>query len=127
MPLRAIVFDLWGTLMTERRSVFPRRAQLRYEGVLPVLRRHGIDATLEEFTERHRESMTALSALQEEGRDVTAEERARHVLARFDRAAAERATDEEITAFIEGYVEARVRASQPQRRIPYTGVGPCEV
>lgn len=103
MPLRAIVFDLWGTLMTERRSAFPQRAQMRYDGVAPILRRHGIDVTLEEFTERHRESTSALSALQEEGRDVTAEERARHVIARFDSAAAERASDEDVAAFVEAY------------------------
>ena len=32
MPLRAIVFDLWGTLLIERRGVFPQRAQMRFEG-----------------------------------------------------------------------------------------------
>ena len=103
MPLRAIVFDLWGTLMTERRGAFPQRALLRYEGVAPVLRRHGIDVTFEEFTERHRESVAVLAALQEEGRDVTAEERALHVIARFDRAAAERASDEDVAALVEAY------------------------
>ena len=103
MPLRAIVFDLWGTLMTERRGVFPQRAQMRYDGIAPILRRHGIHVTLEEFTERHRESMSALSALQEEGNDVTAEERARHVIARFDEDASLRATDEDIDGFIEAY------------------------
>ena len=100
MPLRAIVFDLWGTLLTERRDVFPRRAQMRFDGVAAILRRHGLDPTLEEFTDRHRESMAALSALQEEGRDVTAEERARHVIERFDPALAERVTEADIDAFI---------------------------
>ena len=103
MPLRAIVFDLWGTLLTERRSVFPERAQMRYEGVARVLGRHGVEVTLDEFTERHRASMQELSALQEEGRDVTAEERARHVIARLDRAAADRVTDADVDAFIEAY------------------------
>ena len=103
MPLRAIVFDLWGTLLTERRDAFPRRAQMRFDGVAPILLRHGIDVTIEQFTERHRESVSALSALQEEGRDVTAEERARHVIARFDRLAAERASDEDVAAFVEAY------------------------
>lgn len=103
MPLRAIVFDLWGTLMTERRSVFPQRALLRYEGVAPILARHGLAPTLEEFTERHRASMAALAALQEEGRDVTQEERARHLLGQFDADAARRATDEDVSAIIEAY------------------------
>jgi len=101
MPLRAIVFDLWGTLLTERREAFPHRAALRYRGADPILRRHGIHVTQEEFTAHHREAARALSALQEEGRDVTAEERARHVIARFDPAAADRVTEEEIAAFIE--------------------------
>ena len=103
MPLRAIVFDLWGTLLTERRAVFPQRAQMRYEGVTRVLGRHGVRVTLEEFTERHRASMAELSALQETGLDVTAEERARHVIARIDPAAADRVTDEDVDAFIEAY------------------------
>ncbi|MGE3856807.1 MAG: HAD family hydrolase [Dehalococcoidia bacterium] len=103
MPLRAIVFDLWGTLMTERRSVFPERARLRYEGVSPILRRHGIHATLEEFTDRHRASMAELAALQEQGHDVTQEERARHLLALFHPDAATRATAEDVHAFIEAY------------------------
>ena len=103
MPLRAIVFDLWGTLMTERRSVFVERAQMRYDGIAPILRRHGIEVTLEEFTERHRASNTELAALQEVGSDVTAEERARLVIARFDPAAAERVTAEDVDAFIEAY------------------------
>ena len=42
MPLRAIVFDLWGTLLIERRGVFPQRAQMRFEGAAPILARHGI-------------------------------------------------------------------------------------
>ncbi|MEI7926105.1 MAG: HAD family hydrolase [Chloroflexota bacterium] len=103
MPLRAIVFDLWGTLLTERRAVFPERAQMRFDGVAAILRRHGIDPTIEEFTERHRESMAALSALQEEGRDVTAEERARHVIERFDPALPDRVPEGDIDAFIEAY------------------------
>lgn len=47
--------------------------------------------------------MSALSALQEAGEDVTPEERARHVIAQFDPAAADRATAEDIDAFIEAY------------------------
>lgn len=103
MPLRAIVFDLWGTLLVERRDRFAERARLRHEGVDPILRRHGLHLTAEQFAEGHRASVAALAALQEEGRDVTAEERARHVIAQFDPAAADRATDTEITAFVEAY------------------------
>ncbi len=103
MPLRAIVFDLWGTLMTERRGTFPQRAQMRYDGIAPILQRHGIEVTMEQFTERHSESVAVLSALQEDGRDVTAEERARHVIARFDESVAAQASDEDVAAFIEAY------------------------
>lgn len=103
MPLRAIVFDLWGTLMTERPSAFPQRARIRYEGIAPVLRRHGIDTTLDEFTAHHRASMSALAALQEAGVDVTQEERARHLLGQFDPAAGRQATDEDVRAVIEAF------------------------
>src|SRR3990172_12429255 len=103
MTVGEIVFDLWGTLMTERRGMFPERAALRYAGVAPILARHGIAPTLEEFNERQRESNRALARLQEEGRDVSAEERARHVIAQFDAEAAARATDAEIAAFVEAY------------------------
>lgn len=103
MPLRAIVFDLWGTLMSERRDLFPERSRLRYEAIAPLLSRSGIHVTPEEFTERQRTANQEIGRLQDEGRDVSAEERARFILERFDREVAARATEADIAAFVEAY------------------------
>ena len=101
--LRAIVFDLWGTLMTEQRGRFPERARFRYEGVRPVLLRHGIEVDQDEFTQRHLGSNRTISRMQDQGRDVSAEERARHVVYQFAPHLADRLPDEDVAKFVEGY------------------------
>lgn len=104
MPrLQAVVFDLWGTLMAEDRAQFPERARLRFEGCAPILARYGVETTLEEFTRRQAASNRALARLHDQGRDLSAEERARHVLYQYAPAAADRMTPEDVQAFIEGY------------------------
>lgn len=109
----AIVFDLWGTLMRERREVFGERAQLRYEGVRPVLDRHGIEVALEDFTRLHLESNRIIGQMQNAGRDITAEERARHVVYQLAPHAADRLDDEDLVAFVEAYSGAVV-ATPPE-------------
>ena len=106
MALRAVVFDLWGTLMSERRELFEERARLRFERLEPLLARHGIVTTLEEMAPRQREANQALGKLQDEGVDVTAEERMRHILAAFDAEVAERATAEDLAEFSDAYGHA---------------------
>lgn len=101
--LHAIVFDLWGTLMTEQRGRFPERARLRHEGVRDVLRRHGIEVEQDEFTQRHLASNRTIARMQDQGRDVSAEERARHVVYQFAPHLADRLTDEDVAEFIDGY------------------------
>ena len=103
MALRAMVFDLWGTLMTERRDVFPERARLRFERLEPLFARHGIVTTLEEMGPRQRAANTALTALHDTGVDVTAEERIRRILAEFDADAAAVATHAELGDFVDAY------------------------
>ena len=106
MALRAMVFDLWGTLMTERRDVFPERARLRFERLEPLFARHGIVTTLEEMGPRQRAANTALGALQDSGVDVTAEERIRRILAEFDAEVAAAATQAELGDFVDAYGHA---------------------
>ena len=101
--LRAIVFDLWGTLMTEQRGRFPERARLRYEGVRPVLERYGIEVDQDDFTQRHLASNRAIARMQDQGRDLTSEERARHVVYQFAPHLADRLSDEDVAEFVEGY------------------------
>ncbi|GMU40347.1 MAG: hypothetical protein AMXMBFR23_12130 [Chloroflexota bacterium] len=110
--LRAVVFDLWGTLMAERRELFPERARVRFEGVRPVLVRHGIVLTQDEFTQHHLASNRTLSRLQEHGRDVSAEHRARHVIYQIRPGLADRLTEADVAEFVEAYGGA-IRASIP--------------
>jgi HAD superfamily hydrolase (TIGR01509 family) len=106
--IEAIVFDLWGTLMRERREVFRERAQLRYEGVRPVLDRHAIEVALEDFTRLHLESNRVIGQMQNAGRDITAEERARHVVYQLAPHAADRLDDDDLATFVEAYSGAVV-------------------
>jgi HAD superfamily hydrolase (TIGR01509 family) len=101
--IRAIVFDLWGTLMAERRDTFPLRARLRYERCAPILAKYGIETTQEEFTRHHQRSNSALARLQEYGRDVSSEERARHVFYQFHPGIADHIDEADATAFAEAY------------------------
>lgn len=101
--LQAIVFDLWGTLMTEQRGRFPERARLRYEGVRPVLLRHGIEVDQDEFTQRHLASNRTIGRMQDQGRDVSGEERARHVVYQFAPHLADRLSGDDLAEFVEGY------------------------
>ena len=106
MTLRAVVFDLWGTLMEEQRDLFPERARIRFALLEPLFARHGIVTTLEEMGPRQRAANTALGALHDEGMDVTAAERMRRILAEFDAGVAAHATEAELMDFSDAYGEA---------------------
>jgi putative hydrolase of the HAD superfamily len=107
-PVEAIVFDLWGTLMSERRELFRERAALRFEGVRPVLERYDIEVDLDRFTRTHLESNRIIGQMQNAGRDITAEERARHVVYQFAPHAADRLDDRDLETFVEAYSGAIV-------------------
>ncbi|TAK74185.1 MAG: HAD family hydrolase [Dehalococcoidia bacterium] len=102
-PIRAVVFDLWGTLMSERRDTFPVRARLRFERCAPILAKYGIETTQEEFTRHHQRSNSTLARLQEYGRDVSSEERARHVFYQYRPGLADHIDEADATAFAEAY------------------------
>ncbi len=106
MALRAVVFDLWGTLMTEQRELFEERARLRFDRLQPLFARHGIVTTLEDMAPRQRAANIPLGKQQDEGIDVTAEERMRRILAEFDASVAARVTDEQLAEFIDAYGDA---------------------
>jgi HAD superfamily hydrolase (TIGR01509 family) len=106
MTLRAVVFDLWGTLMAEQRDLFPERARIRFELLEPLFARHGIVTTLEDMGPRQRAANTALGLLHDEGIDVSAAERMRRILQEFDAEVAARATEAELMAFSDAYGEA---------------------
>lgn len=111
MPeLRAIVFDLWGTLLIEQRALPEERALRRFEGVRAVLERHGIDVTLEEFSQRQLASNRAIGRMQNEGRDLSAEERARHVVYQLAPHRADHLDATDLHQFIEAYSGAALQA-----------------
>lgn len=101
--ISAVVFDLWGTLMSERADTFPERARLRFERCAPILAKYGIGTTQEEFTRRHQRSNSTLARLQEYGRDVSSEDRARHVFYQFRPGLADHIDEADATAFAEAY------------------------
>ncbi|RJQ10598.1 MAG: HAD family hydrolase [Dehalococcoidia bacterium] len=101
--IRAVVFDLWGTLMSERRDTFPVRARLRFERCAPILAKYGIETTQEEFTKHHQRSNSTLARLQEYGRDVSGEDRARHVFYQYEPGIADHIDEADATAFAEAY------------------------
>ena len=111
-PVRAVVFDLWGTLMAERRELFPRRAELRYGGVAPLLRRHGVELSQDQFTRLQLQSNRVIGRMQDAGRDLSAEERARHVVYQFAPRLADRLSDDEVATFVEAYSGA-IRETAP--------------
>lgn len=101
--IRAVVFDLWGTLMSERRDTFPVRARLRFERCAPILAKYGIETTQEEFTRHHQRSNSTLARLQEYGRDVSGEDRARHVFYQYRPGIADHIDEADASAFAEAY------------------------
>lgn len=101
--IRAVVFDLWGTLMSERRDTFPVRARLRFERCVPILAKYGIETTQDEFTKHHQRSNSTLARLQEYGRDVSSEDRARHVFYQYHPGIADHIDEADATAFAEAY------------------------
>lgn len=103
MTLRAVVFDLWGTLLLERPDRVRDRPRLRYEGVTPILARYGLAPSLEEFTRAHLASNRAITRAQEQGRDVSAEDRARHVIYQLAPGLADRIPDTDAAAFTAAY------------------------
>ncbi|MPZ98347.1 MAG: HAD-IA family hydrolase [Dehalococcoidia bacterium] len=109
MTVRAIVFDLWGTLMADRRELFPERARLRFEGIEPVLRRLRIEADRDTFTRTHLQSNRAIGRMQDAGRDVSAEARARHVIYQFAPSLADQLTPADCAEIVEAYSGVALR------------------
>jgi HAD superfamily hydrolase (TIGR01509 family) len=71
MQLRAILFDLWGTLILDPDHRARPRALWRAENVRAVLARHGLSLPLETVDAALVAGGAELSALHNEGRDVS--------------------------------------------------------
>jgi HAD superfamily hydrolase (TIGR01509 family) len=76
MPLKAVLFDLWETLIQDNPDRGRPRRAWRAEAVRGILLEHGYDATTEEVSAALDASSLALTALHDEGRDLNDEGRA---------------------------------------------------
>jgi len=70
MPLRAVTFDLWQTLILDSREAGEHRAHLRARRVAEVLRRAGVPASPEEVASAIRRTVQAMEALRAQGYDL---------------------------------------------------------
>lgn len=74
-PLRAVVFDLWNTLITDTPDLGREREQARLDGLLEALAGAGISYGPAEIERAYREAAEECQRLQAEGRDISSLER----------------------------------------------------
>lgn len=73
--LRAVVFDLWNTLITDAPDLGRQREQARLDGLARALARAGFPHDPAEIERAYREAAEKLQRLQAEGRDLPSVER----------------------------------------------------
>jgi HAD superfamily hydrolase (TIGR01509 family) len=76
MPLRAVLFDLWETLIHDRPDRSLPRRQWRTESVCQILTNHGFDAEFETVLKCLDASTIALTSMHDVGRDIDSPGRA---------------------------------------------------
>ena len=84
MQLKAVLFDLWGTLILDPDHRARPRALWRAENVRDVLARHGVSVPLEAVDAALVAGSAELSAVHNEGRDVSPAGRVTLFLAHLD-------------------------------------------
>src|SRR5688572_20714422 len=75
MPLQAVLFDLWGTLIIDPPDLSRARQVWRAVNVRGVLTDNGIDVEFEAVDEALVAASSSLTAMHDEGRDVKAQGR----------------------------------------------------
>ena len=83
-PLRAVVFDLWNTLVTDTPELSREREQARLEGLATALAEQGLSYGPAQIERAYREAATELQRLQAEGRDLPSLERSALCLCHLD-------------------------------------------
>ena len=83
--IRAVTFDLWQTLITEKPEEEERRRILRYERMLALLNELGKPSTLGALEEAYRACGEWLHEVWKENKDVSTRDQVDFVLRRLDK------------------------------------------
>jgi HAD superfamily hydrolase (TIGR01509 family) len=110
-PLRAVIFDLWGTLITDTPEQGQEREKARLEGLARALASAGLSYGPADVERAYREAAEELQRLQAGGRDLPSAERMAVFLRRLDGELAAGATPELLDALERSPIEAARRFS----------------
>ena len=91
-PLRAVIFDLWNTLIADTPDLMREREKARLEGLSLALAAAGLRYEAEDVERAYREVAEELQRLQAESRDLSSLERSALFLRRLDPELAPQAT-----------------------------------
>jgi FMN phosphatase YigB (HAD superfamily) len=108
-PLRAVIFDLWNTLITDTPELGRERERARLEGLAQALVEAGLSYGPEQVERAYREAAEESQCLQAEGRDLPSLERSALFLRWLDPELAERAGPELLEALSRSPIEAARR------------------
>ena len=108
-PLRAVIFDLWGTLITDTPELSRKREKARLEGLAWALTFAGLSYGPADVERAYRQAAEESQRLQAGGRDLPSQERVTLFLHQLDRELAARATPELLTALEQPPIEAARR------------------
>lgn len=108
-PLRAVVFDLWNTLITDAPELTREREKARLEGLAGALKSAGLSFGQAEVERAYREASEELQQLQARGGDLPSPQRAALFLRRLDPGLAARAAPELVAAIERSPIEAARR------------------
>jgi FMN phosphatase YigB (HAD superfamily) len=111
--LRAVIFDLWGTLLTDTPELSGERQRARLEGLAPALAGGGFSYGPAEVERAYRQAAEESQRLQAAGRDLPSADRAALFLRQLDRELAARATPELLAALERSPIEAARRFFPP--------------
>jgi len=114
--LRAVIFDLWGTLITDTPELSGEREKARLEGLASALAASGLSYRPAEVERAYRQAAEESQRLQAQGRDLPSRERAALFLRQLDSELAARATPELLAALERSPIEVARRF--PPRLIP---------
>ena len=110
MPvLRAVIFDLWGTLLMDTPELGRAREKARLEGLEAALAEAGLAYETAEVERAYREAAEELQRLQGQERDLPSDGRAALFLRRLDHELAARAAPELLRALARSPIEAARR------------------
>ena len=99
MPtLRAVIFDLWGTLVTDTPELSREREKARLEGLARALAAAGLSYKPAEVEQVYRQAAEESQRFQAGGRDLPSRERAALFLRQLDHELSARATPELLAA-----------------------------